>query len=144
MIIKVRYHDPNMPPLEFYGGTDKSNWIDLRCMNEELLSVGEYKLISLGVSMELPEGYEAIVIPRSSTFKRYGIIQANSVGLIDNSYKGENDIWYMPVYATRMALIPKYERICQFRIQPVMKDIELVTVEQLTGNDRGGIGSTNE
>jgi len=144
MVIKVHYHDPNMPPLEFYGGSDTSNWIDLRCMNEEIIPSETYKLISLGVSIELPEGYEAIIIPRSSTFKRYGILQANSVGLIDNSYKGDDDIWYMPIYSTRYTTIPQYERICQFRIQPVMKDIEIVPVDHLGNDNRGGIGSTNE
>lgn len=144
MKIKIRYHDPKMPMLEFYGGTDKSNWIDLRCKDEEILRAGECKLISLGVSMELPEGYEALVIPRSSTFKRYGLLQTNSVGLIDGSYKGDDDIWYMPVLATRDVEIPQYERICQFRIIKRMDAVEFEPVDSLDNTNRGGIGSTNE
>ena len=96
MEIKIKYHT-DIEPLEYIGG-DKSNWIDLRAAEDIFIPVGEYRLISLGVSMELPEGYEAHVVPRSSTFKKWGIIQANSVGIIDNEYKGDSDIWRFPAF----------------------------------------------
>lgn len=137
-IIKVRYH-ADIYPLE---KTDTGDWIDLRAAEDVELKAGEFKLISLGVSMQLPDGYEALVIPRSSTFKHWGIIQTNHCGLIDNSYCGDNDIWMFPALATRDVLIEKNSRICQFRIQKKMEGVELVTVSQLNGIDRGGFGST--
>lgn len=138
--IKILYHDPNMPKLDFVAG--KSDWIDLRVAEDYDLKTGEFKILSLGVSMELPDGYEAVIVPRSSTFKRWGFIQTNSMGVIDNSYSGRDDIWGMPVYCTRDTHIDKYERICQFRIQKKMPDVELVEVEDLEGPSRGGFGST--
>ena len=106
------------------------------------LKKGDFKLIPLGVGMILPEGYEAHVAPRSSTFKHYGIIQTNSVGIIDNSYAGDNDQWMMPVYATRDTVIHKNERICQFRIMQIQPVISFEEVEHLNDVDRGGFGST--
>lgn len=105
---------------------------------------GESTLINLGVSIELPEGYEAIMAPRSSTFKNYGIIQTNGIGVIDHAYCGEQDVWKMPVYATRTARISAGDRIAQFRIQPVQGAVDVIEVEHLTGKDRGGVGSTGQ
>lgn len=118
------------------------DWIDLRAAEDITLTAGEYKLIPLGVAMELPKGYEAIVAPRSSTFKKYRMIMANSVGIIDESYKGENDEWHFPALATRDTKIHKNERICQFRIMEHQPLIHLQEVEYLGNEDRGGIGST--
>lgn len=106
------------------------------------LHAGEYALVPLGVSMQLPEGYEARTAPRSSTFKRWGILQANSVGVIDNSYCGTNDEWKLPVYATRDTVLEKGDRICQFRIYEVQPPIDFEECEALSDTDRGGFGST--
>lgn len=149
MEIKIKYHT-DIEPLEYIGG-DKSNWIDLRAAEDIFIPVGEYRLISLGVSMELPEGYEAHIVPRSSTFKSFGIIQTNHMGVIDNSYKGDNDIWHFPAYClegkrvmngTIGSVIRKNDRICQFRIVKKQPNFEFITVETLGNADRGGIGST--
>ena len=149
MKIKIKYH-ADIEPLEYIGG-DKSNWIDLRAAETIFIPVGEYKLISLGVSMELPGGYEAHVVPRSSTFKNYGIIQTNHIGIIDHSYKGDNDIWKFPAYCLdgkdfvdgrAGTFIKKGDRICQFRIMKKQPDFTFEVVETLGNKDRGGIGST--
>lgn len=140
MDIKVKYHDKNMERLSFIEG--KSDWIDLRAAETVDLNKGEFKYISLGISMELPKGYEAHVAPRSSTFKNFGIIQTNSVGVIDESYCGDNDIWKFPAYAIRDTKIEKGDRICQFRILEKMKNINIVEVDKLGNKDRDGLGST--
>lgn len=119
------------------------DWIDLRCAETTTLSAGEYALIPLGVAMELPKGYEAIVAPRSSTFKKYGMLLANSIGIIDESYCGDNDEWRFLAYATRGVVIEKDERICQFRIIKHQPEIQFEEVEELGNADRGGIGSTD-
>lgn len=118
------------------------DWIDLRCAEDVTMKAGEYRMIPLGVCMELPHGYEALVAPRSSTFKKYGIMPANSVGIIDESYKGDNDEWNFLAYAVRDTTINKNERICQFRIIEHQPLIMLKEVEVLGNTDRGGIGST--
>ncbi len=141
-IIKIKYHDNELEKLKFID--NKSDWIDLRAAEDVTLNKGDFKLISLGVSMELPAGYEAHIVPRSSTFKNFGIIQTNHQAVIDESYKGDNDIWKYPVYALRDTIIHKNDRICQFRImkkQPVIKFIE---VDSLDNDDRGGFGSTGK
>lgn len=138
MEIKVKYH-ADIRPLE---KTDKGDWIDLRAAEDVELHAGEFKLISLGVSMKLPEGYEANIVPRSSTFKHWGVLQTNHFGVIDNSYSGDNDVWMFPAYATRDVLIEKNSRICQFRIQRKMDDVTLTTVDKLDDIDRGGFGSS--
>lgn len=140
MQIKIKYHDEDMEKLKFIEG--KSDWIDLRSAERVELKEGDFKLISLGVSMELPEGYEAHVAPRSSTFKNFGIIQTNSVGVIDESYCGDDDIWMMPVLAMRDSLIEKGDRICQFRIMKKMEEISLEEVSLLGNKNRDGLGST--
>lgn len=118
------------------------DWIDLRAAEDVELKKGEHKAIRLGVAMELPEGYEAYVVPRSSTFKNWGIIQTNSVGVIDEDYNGDSDEWHMSVIATRDAVIKKNERICQFRIMKKQPRIIFENVESLGNNNRGGFGST--
>ena len=106
------------------------------------MKAGDFKLISLGVSMKLPEGYEAHIVPRSSTFKNFGVLQTNSMGVIDNSYSGTNDVWKFPAFAMRDTIIYEGDRICQFRIVPVMPVIDFKVVETLDTTDRGGFGST--
>jgi len=121
---------------------DKGDWIDLFVSEDIEMNAGEFLLIPLGVAMELPEGYEAHVAPRSSTFKKYGLIQVNSIGIIDESYKGDDDQWYFPVLATRDVSIPKNSRICQFRIIEKQPEVEFQEVEFLQNKNRGGFGST--
>ena len=136
--IKVKYHSDITPLKKIECG----DWIDLRVAETVTLKAGEVKLLSLGVSMQLPKGYEALVIPRSSTFKKFGLLQTNSVGLIDESYCGDNDVWCFPALATRPITIEKDTRICQFRIQKKMDEVEFETVDHLGNVDRGGFGST--
>ena len=140
--IKIKYHTDEIEKLRYIDG--KSDWIDLRSAEDVELKAGEFKLISLGVSMELPKGYEAHVVPRSSTFKTWGILQTNSMAVIDESYCGDNDIWRYPVYATRDTVIHKNDRICQFRIIEHQPTIEFDEVEHLDGEDRNGFGSTGK
>lgn len=121
---------------------EKCDWIDLRAAKEVHLKANEFALIPLGVAMKLPDGYEAHLIPRSSTFKNFGIIQANSIGIIDNSYCGDNDEWMFPAYALRDTIIHLNDRICQFRIMKKQPYVQFNTVEKLEGPDRGGFGST--
>lgn len=137
MKIKVKYHT-DILPLEM---NEKGDWVDLRAAEDMILRPG-FSRIPLGISVELPEGYEAHIAPRSSTFKNWGIIQTNSVGVIDNSYCGDNDIWMMPVYAIRDTYINKNDRICQFRIVEKQPHLEFETVDHLGNEDRGGFGST--
>ena len=139
--IKVKYHDPALKDLCPIEGA-KSDWIDLRSAETVEMKQGEYRLISLGVSMQLPKGCEAHVAPRSSTFKNFGIILANSIGIIDESYCGDNDIWRFPAIAMRDTVINKGDRICQFRIMEKMPKVNFIKVETLGNADRGGIGST--
>lgn len=138
--LKVKYH-ADIDEICYIGG-GKSNWIDLRAAESVEMKKGDYKLIPLGISIELPKGYEAIIAPRSSTFKKYGILLAAGIGVIDESYCGDNDIWYFPAYATRDTYIPKNDRICQFRIFQHQPDLEFDTVLTLGNPDRNGIGST--
>lgn len=121
----------------------QGDWIDLRTAEEVALFPNTYWEIDLGVAMKLPKGYEALVVPRSSTFKKYGIIQTNSIGIIDETYCGENDIWKMPVYSLRATVIPKGTRIAQFRIIPHQPKI-IFAEGGLSDENRGGFGSTGE
>ena len=141
-IIKIKYFDKDIDKLEYIDG--KSDWIDLRASEEVELKQGDFKLIPLGVAMELPNGYEAHIAPRSSTFKNFGIIQANSVGVVDQSYCGDNDMWKFPAIAMRDTIIHKNDRICQFRIMRNQPEIVFKEVEKLEGNNRGGFGSTGK
>lgn len=136
--IKIKYL-ADIEPIEAIVGGD---WIDLRCAEDIELKKGEFKLIPLGVAMQLPQGYEAIVAPRSSTFKKYKIIQTNSIGVIDEKYCGDNDMWMMPVLAMEDTKIAKNDRICQFRVFAHQPSVELFKVEMLENEDRGGFGSS--
>lgn len=120
----------------------KGDWIDLRSAEDVHLKKDEYRLIPLGVCMELPKGYEAIVAPRSSTPSKFGIICANSIGVIDNDYCGDNDEWKFPAIAIRDTFIKAGDRICQFRVQENQPEIEFMPTDILGNEDRGGIGST--
>lgn len=137
--IVIKYHDKDIPELQ---RTELGDWIDLYAAEDKDIRQGTYDRISLGVSMMLPEGYEAHVVPRSSTFKNWGILQTNSMGIIDNSYCGDNDIWQMPVYAVRDTHISKGDKICQFRIVPKMPTVNFAKSNHLSDKDRGGFGST--
>lgn len=137
--VQIKYHDQELMSIKPMTNGD---WVDLRSAETVTLKAGEFRIISLGVSMKLPDGYEAHVVPRSSTFKKWGILQTNHMGVIDNSYSGDNDIWCMPVLATRDVTINKNDRICQFRIMKRMDELEFEQVEHLDSVDRGGFGST--
>jgi dUTP pyrophosphatase len=138
--IKIRYFSDEMERLTYIDG--KSDWIDLRAAEDVVMKQGEFKLIPLGVAMELPKGYEAHLVPRSSTFKNYGIIQTNHMGVIDETYCGDNDQWRFPAYALRDTEIHAGDRICQFRIMEHQPSIRFEEVESLDNEDRGGFGST--
>lgn len=137
-IIFIKYHI-DISPIEMVPNGD---WVDLRAAEDVDMKAGEFKLISLGVSMNLPKDYEAHIVPRSSTYKNWGIIQANHMGVIDNSYCGNNDIWYFPAIAIRDTHICKNERICQFRIMKKQPTLVFEEVSMLADKDRGGIGSS--
>lgn len=139
MDIKIRYLETGLVEIKV---TEIGDWIDLRSAETVCLYKGEKALLRLGVAMKLPDGYEAILAPRSSTFKNYGIIQTNGIGIIDSTYCGNNDEWMMPVLATREIMIHKNDRICQFRIQKKQPTIKFVVVDKLSDEDRGGFGST--
>lgn len=139
MKILVKYHDKDIDKIE---PISKGSWIDLRAAETVTMKAGEWKLISLGVSMELPCGWEAILAPRSSAFKKYGILVANSFGVIDNSYCGDGDIWKLSAYATRDVVIPKNDRIAQFRLETEQPHFDIEEVKELRKPDRGGFGST--
>lgn len=138
--VKIKYHTDMLPIDRFENG----DWIDLRAAEDVEMSAGDFRLISLGVSMKLPDGYEAHVVPRSSTYRRWGIIQANHMGVIDNSYCGENDIWKFPAIAIRDTEIYKNDRICQFRIVKKQPEFEFEEVEYMDDPDRGGFGSSGD
>lgn len=140
--IKIKYFTDKIEKLTYIDG--KSDWIDLRAAEAVDLKKGEFKLIPLGVAMELPKGYEAHIVPRSSTFKNFGIIQTNHQGVIDSSYCVDNDEWKMPVYAMRDTHIEVNDRICQFRIMENQPKIQFEEVKALTGVDRGGFGTTGK
>ncbi len=142
MKLEIRYLSPEIDELCYVDG--KSDWIDLRAAETVALKAGEFKLIPLGVAMKLPAGYEAHVVPRSSTFRNFGVLQANSMGVIDESYCGSNDQWMFPAYAVRDTVIHVNDRICQFRIMEHQPRIEFVRREALESSDRGGFGSTGK
>lgn len=137
--IKIKYHTDEIDKIKEIAIGD---WIDLRAAETVLLHKGDFALISLGVSMKLPDGYEAHVVPRSSTFKKWGVLQTNSMGIIDNSYSGTNDIWRFPALAVRDTVINKNDRICQFRIVKRQPTVEFEEMDTLDAVDRGGFGST--
>ena len=140
--IRIKYFTDKIDKLTYIDG--KSDWIDLRAAEDVTLKAGEFRLIPLGVGMILPEGYEAHVVPRSSTFKNFGIIQTNHHGVIDVSYCGDNDQWFMPAYALRDTEIHVNDRICQFRSVEHQPKIVFDEVKRLGDVDRGGHGSTGK
>lgn len=151
--IKIKYH---VDDIEHIKKIDGGDWIDLRAAEDVTIKLGETKLISLGISMKLPKGYEAHIVPRSSTFKNWGIIETNSMGIIDESYCGEDDIWRFPAMCLKpvdkcsnnsminpnTSTIHKNDRICQFRIVKKQPQINFEVVEHMTDKNRGGFGST--
>jgi dUTP pyrophosphatase len=141
LTILVRYFADDLPRLQ---KIEKGNWIDMYASEDVELKQYERKLVPLGVAMSLPFGYEAHVLPRSSTLKNFGVIMGNSEGVIDNSYRGNDDQWFFNAFAVRDTVIKKGDRICQFRIQEIMPDVNLVEVEELKAPNRGGHGSTGK
>lgn len=137
--IKIKYFDDELPKIE---KIDKGDWIDLRAADNVVMDKGDFKLISLGIAMKLPKGYEAHIVPRSSTFKNFGIIQTNHQAVIDESYCGDEDVWRYPALAMRHTVIHKGDRICQFRIMQKMPPVRFEEVDKLEKPSRGGIGST--
>ena len=142
MVLKVKFKDEVCQDFEFVEG--KSDWIDLKSAVDIELKAFEYTLLDLGFALELPEGYEAHVVPRSSTFKNFGVIQTNSMGIIDNSYCGNEDYWKLPILAIRDTKIKKGDRICQFRIIKKMSSVNIEIVKHLNNKNRGGFGSTGK
>lgn len=142
MQIRIKYFSDEIERLTYIAG--KSDWIDLRAAKEVEIKKGEFALIPLGVAMELPSGYEAHVVPRSSTFKNFGIIQTNHMGVIDESYCGDQDQWFFPAYALRDTVIHVNDRICQFRIMEHQPAIVFEETECLGNENRGGHGSTGK
>lgn len=140
--IKVKYFVEGLPELCYVAG--KSDWIDLCAAEDVTMRAGESGLLPLGVAIALPEGYEAHIVPRSSAFRNYGILQTNSMGVVDYSFRGDEDQWRLPVYATRDTHIEKGARICQFRIMRHQPPLHFTRVETLDGPSRGGFGSTGK
>ena len=138
--IIIRYISDKIEKLRYIDG--KSDWIDLRAAEDVEFKAGEFKLIPLGVAMKLPTGYEAHVVPRSSTFKNYGLLQTNSYGVIDETYCGDNDQWFVPMYATRDTIVHVNDRVCQFRVMEHQPHIDFIETDHLEGLDRGGFGTT--
>lgn len=140
--IRVKYLTEKIDKLTYIGG--KSDWIDLRAAEDVKMRAGEFHLIPLGIAVELPKGYEAHIVPRSSTFKNFGIIQTNHMGIIDETYCGDNDQWFMPAYALRDTQIHVNDRICQFRIMEHQPELSFEEAKKLKNADRGGLGSTGK
>ena len=138
-VITIKYHVEGLEPIK---QAHDSEWCDLRSAETVELKKGDFKLIDLGVSIALPEGFEAILAPRSSTFKNWGIIQTNGIGVVDYLYRGNEDRWRMPVYATRDTIINKNDRICQFRIQKCQPTLYFSETDNMEDESRGGLGST--
>ncbi len=140
--IRIKYFSDQIEKLRYINGN--SDWIDLRAAEEVEMKAGEFKLIPLGVAMELPEGYEAHILPRSSTYKNFGIILANSMGIVDESYCGDGDQWFFCALALRDTVIHVNDRICQFRIMKHQPEITFIETEELGHPDRGGFGTSGK
>lgn len=140
--VKIKYLSDEIKKLGYIAG--KSDWIDLRAAETVEMKKGEYKLIPLGIAMQLPTGYEAYIIPRSSTFKNFGIIQANHIGMIDESYCGDSDQWHFPAIAMRDTVIHVNDRICQFRIMEHQPHLTFEAVNTLGNASRGGFGTAGK
>jgi len=137
--VQIRYITEDLPRIAAAPGGD---WIDLRAAEDVSMKAGEYRLIPLGIAVKLPEGYEAHIAPRSSTFKNFGLLQVNGVGVVDGSYCGDDDQWFVPMLATRDTAVRKGDRICQFRIMKNQPEICFEEVPHLSEENRGGFGST--
>ena len=138
--IKIKYFTDKIEKLCYIAGN--SDWIDLRVAEDVVMKKGEFRLIRLGVAMELPQGYEAHVVPRSSTYKNFGLIQTNHMGVIDESYKGDADEWKWPALAMRDTEVHVGDRLCQFRIMKHQPQINFLEVDSLENEDRGGFGTS--
>jgi len=137
--IKIKYHVEGLVKIV---KIEKGDWIDLRSADDYILRKGDFQLINLGISVKIPHGYEMNIVPRSSTFKNWGIIQTNHFAVIDESYSGNEDIIKLPVYATRDTIIKKNDRICQFRLNLKNPPISFIEVDNMEDESRGGLGST--
>ena len=138
--IRIKYVSDEIEKLRYIDG--KSDWIDLRSAEHVVMKKGEWRLISLGVAMELPKGYEAHIVPRSSTYKNFGLLQSNHCGVVDESYCANEDVWKFPALAVRDTEIRVNDRICQFRIEKHQPQVVFEEVKELLGQDRGGFGTT--
>ena len=139
VIIGIKYFEPDLEPLK---KINKGDWIDLRAAERVEMKKDDYYVIRLGVGMILPNGYEAHILPRSSTPSKFGIKSAIGMGIIDNSYSGDNDEWKFPAIAIRDTVIEKGDRIAQFRIVENQPNIKFMVLDRLNEESRGGIGST--
>lgn len=140
--LKIKYHVKELEKLRYIDG--KSDWIDLRVAENVSMKQGEYRLISMGISVEIPKGYEMLIVPRSSAYKNFGILQTNAMGVVDESYCGDNDIIHMPILAMRDTEIHINDRIGQFRLMPHQPEIHFIEVDHLDNEDRGGFGTTGK
>ena len=140
--LKIKYHVKELEKLRYIDG--KSDWIDLRAAENVSMKQGEYRLISMGISVEIPKGYEMLIVPRSSAYKNFGILQTNAMGVVDESFCGDNDIIHMPILAMRDTEIHINDRIGQFRLMPHQPEVHFIEVDHLDNEDRGGFGTTGK
>ena len=127
--LKIKYHVKELEKLRYIDG--KSDWIDLRVAENVSMKQGEYRLISMGISVEIPKGYEMLIVPRSSAYKNFGILQTNAMGVVDESFCGDNDIIHMPILAMRDTEIHINDRIGQFRLMPHQPEVHFIEVDHL-------------
>ena len=140
--LKIKYHVKELEKLRYIDG--KSDWIDLRVAENVSMKQGEYRLISMGISVEIPKGYEMLIVPRSSAYKNFGILQTNAIGVVDESFCADNDIIHMPILAMRDTEIHINDRIGQFRLMPHQPEVHFIEVDHLDNEDRGGFGTTGK
>ena len=140
--LKIKYHVKELEKLRYIDG--KSDWIDLRVAENVSMKQGEYRLISMGISVEIPKGYEMLIVRRSSAYKNFGILQTNAMGVVDESFCGDNDIIHMPILAMRDTEIHINDRIGQFRLMPHQPEVHFIEVDHLDNEDRGGFGTTGK
>ena len=140
--LKIKYHVKELEKLRYIDG--KSDWIDLRVAENVSMKQGEDRLISMGISVEIPKGYEMLIVPRSSAYKNFGILQTNAMGVVDESFCGDNDIIHMPILAMRDTEIHINDRIGQFRLMPHQPEVHFIEVDHLDNEDRGGFGTTGK
>ena len=140
--LKIKYHVKELEKLRDIDG--KSDWIDLRVAENVSMKQGEYRLISMGISVEIPKGYEMLIVPRSSAYKNFGILQTNAMGVVDESFCGDNDIIHMPILAMRDTELHINDRIGQFRLMPHQPEVHFIEVDHLDNEDRGGFGTTGK